>query len=92
MKDKILYRKRMFLNPDKHSNAFVNASVERFQGITEPQRDRIGGEVSIADCGRVIHLDIDGWNAKAKKNTLKKLDNLINVLSEVRDVVDAEEV
>lgn len=91
MKDKILYRKRKWINPDKSSNAFVNARVERFQGIRD-QDHHISGEIAIADCGRVIHLDIDGWNKRAKKNTLKKLDNLINVLSEVRDIVDAEEV
>ncbi len=91
MKDKVLYRKRMFLNPDKYSNAFINASVERLVGI-RGKTSYLGGDVCISDCNRMISLDIDGWNAKAKKNTLKKLDNLIDVLSEVRDVVDAEEV
>lgn len=92
MKDKILYRKRKWINPDKTSNAFVNAVVERYSSLRYEGTPHIGGDVCIADCNRVISLDLWASNKRTKNNTIKKLDNLIEVLQEVRDVIESEEV
>lgn len=93
MKEVSLYKKRMFLNPDKSSNAFVNASVDRLEDVTQGKDGKpvLDGTVTIADCDRQISLDIDGWSKKHRKNTVKKLDNLIDVLVAVRNVVEENE-
>ena len=78
-----LYTKRRWLNKlGNHTTAFVYANVERED---TGQNLYMNGSVTIADCTRQISLALG-----ADANTLKKLDTLLTVLGEVRDVIAAE--
>lgn len=92
MKEKLLYRKRVWLNPDPASGAYVKTYVDRTEWDERDPSPRVtlGGEFCIADCSRIIRLDIDGWSKAGRKRTVKKFRKLANVINEVADVIEGE--
>jgi len=73
-----------------HSAAYVLAAVSEH---TDRWRDKRGARhvstwtsasLTIADCSRVISLDLDGGSASDRANTLHKLDVLIDTLTRLR--------
>lgn len=82
MKPKYKYYKREFLNkPKYHTIAFILASIEKSDGCYR----EYDCELSIGDCSRIINLDLDLCSNEDYKNSMYKLDKLINILSEFRD-------
>lgn len=81
MNERSLYRRRFFLSPDPNSDAFVSARVSQF-------RDEINGSIKIADCGRAICLEVNGFTKKDRRQTAKKLGNLIGVLEDIKAIVE----
>ena len=76
------YYKRQFINgPGHHSTAFVYAVVEKSRAS-----DEYSGELTltIADCCRSITLSIDIDSEENRKNTLLKLDAVIETLTGFR--------
>lgn len=90
---KKLHRKRMFVNPDKESSAFVNSyvDVETYESAQGPKRTIICGYFKLADCDRVITLDIYAANRKELRQTVRKFENVRDELNETLNVLyDAE--
>ena len=82
------YYRRQFINgPGHHSTAFVYAVVERSR-----VEDEYSGELTltIADCCRSISLSIDIDCEENRKNTLLKLDAVIETLTGFREAYRQE--
>lgn len=100
MTDKILYRVRKFINQKgNHSTALL--FVEFWKHVNrgsinkktkKRRKDHIwyDAELKISDCDRIINLSIDCHNRRSVKNTLYKLDLLINTLKEFRNIFAKE--
>lgn len=84
MSERMLYRRRFFLSPDPESDAFVSARVHSLG-------DEINGSIKIADCGRNICLEVNGFSRKKRRQTIKKLENLIGVLEAVKGILEDAE-
>jgi len=81
---------RKFLNRHYYAGAYVLAAVSEH---TDRWRDKRGARhastwtsasLTIADCSRVVSLDLDGGSASDRANTLHKLDVLIDTLTRLR--------
>lgn len=71
---------RKWLN--KRGNAFIAAESSDLGD---------GGSITFADCNRRVSLEFWFHNEKSKKECKKKLDILINTLTEFRDHLFKEE-
>lgn len=85
-----LYHKRRWLNrKGHHSTAFVYANISTW--IKDVKN--FDGEITISDCSRQITLAIDTWGNTSRareaayKNSVNKLDTLIDTLTEARDAI-----
>lgn len=87
----------MLNDPGHHGLAAIIAEVEDSEAAYPP-----GGDVppswytpnyifQIADCDRHISLELDFDDAKGRKNTLKKIDRLIDTLTAFREGVKLEQ-
>ena len=82
------YRKRVFLNPISLSApSFIQAVADSSNEGTYVLGNYV---LIIADCDRRIMLEFSLGNAHQRANSLKKIDKLLKVISEFRDVVHAE--
>lgn len=88
MKDEVLYKNRRWLNTEKDMTAFIMCRVERlnFRGGEE-----VVGDIKIADCSKIVNLDIEGQNKKRRNQTIKKIDTLIEELTKVRNIIEEED-
>ena len=76
--DKIVYRKRRWLNTPAHqTTAFIRGEL-----ITDPDYG-IDGSLTISDCGRQITLDIDGSTHQRRNNSIRKLTTVRDVCDEM---------
>jgi hypothetical protein len=78
--------KRVWLNPPSmgDSGAYSHKiEVEKYK-----EHINIEATISLWDCSRKIVLDFSVWNKGDKKQRLKKIDVLIQHLSEFRDQLD----
>jgi hypothetical protein len=83
------YYRRSFLNrPGHHATAFIYATVPFTKA--EDEEDSCYPVLTIADCNRSISLSIDCGSGADAKNTLYKLDMLIETLTEFREAVRIE--
>lgn len=79
---------RRWLNlRDHHSTAFIysNMGCEEYRGVRDgvPFREmNFFGDLILSDCTRQVNLDIS-----ADANTIRKLDNLLEAIEEVRTYV-----
>lgn len=85
-----LYWKRRWLNTKgHHSTAFVYAYISTWANDSK----NFDGEITISDCSRQITLSLDTWGTtgrakeSAYKNSLNKLNTLIDTLTEARDAI-----
>ncbi|HED05893.1 MAG TPA: hypothetical protein ENI61_04320 [Ignavibacteria bacterium] len=91
---KWLYYKRTFLNRKSyHAGAFILAKIlkETYTHThkkTKKKVNEVSYEVNldIADCSRIISLDIDLYSKREAANSLRKLDILISTLVEFRKI------
>lgn len=100
MSGKKLYLTRKFLNHKGfHSIAFIFACITKSVskgGINKKTGKKWKKEIwydcelKISDCNHMIDLSIDTYNKKDAKNTLYKLDILINTLIEFRKILGKE--
>ncbi len=82
-----IYKERKFLTNDKSRSATIisNFSVETFDLSTvgkssSKQYVTAYGGIRISDCVRSIALDFDSASKKQLRDSLKKIDILINTL------------
>lgn len=97
---KTIFNVRKFLNSScYHSTAFIFARLTKsiIKGSKNKKTGKRGkdrfwydAELKIADCDRMINLSIDTYNKISTKNTVRKLDILINVLKEFRKAFSKE--
>lgn len=69
--------RRGFLSPDKHSSAHFHTE---FFGAC--------GGMKIADCGRSICLELNADTPTQRRQTIRKLNNLIRELEIAREAVE----
>lgn len=94
MKTQYLFYARKFLNKAKHeSSAHILAEITKdFSDYVDQKTKKKkkyvhrNASISIADCSRIITLCMDMESKSACKNSLKKLDTLIDVLIEFKKV------
>lgn len=77
--NKYLINTKKWLNPT--TTSFVYASIE--EGFGYPY-----GELKIADCNRIVTLDLAMSTGKERKATLKKLDLLLGTIQQLRDKIE----
>jgi len=97
MASKIIYRERKFLNQlGFHSGAFIFAEITRetFKGRTKKNKDKTYTHryctLNIADCSRIINLDLDLDTIGSANNSVRKLDILIKTLGFYREALQRE--
>jgi len=100
MAEKRLYNVRKFLNNKGfHSTAFIFACITKSiskgcinKKTGKKKKDSIWYDcvLTLSDCSRIIDLSIDTYSKKSVKNTLYKLDILINTLKEFRNIYEKE--
>ena len=81
------YRRREFLNTDEHrGDAFISVNIK---AKTEKEKKSVYGIIKITDCMNDISLEIGGgannYHETTYKNSLYKIDKLIEVLQETRE-------
>lgn len=77
---KKIYSNRRWLNSDKTQTAFIAADISA-GGFG------VSGDIKIADCSKIINLDLWCENKKEARSRLRKLDILIGELFNVREVI-----
>lgn len=97
MTEKIIYRNRKFLNKKgHHAGAYIIAKITREistyrskEGKDKPVIPSVSYDhiLTIADCRRIINLDFECNTKKNYKNSIQKLDILIDVLNKFRNVM-----
>ena len=100
MSNKMIFNVRRFLNrKNHHSTAFIYGYLsktfskgEKNKKTGKMNKDELwfDYELKISDCDRMISLCIDTHDKSSIKNTLFKLDTLINTLLEFRKVYTKE--
>ncbi len=87
-------RVRKFLNrPGYHAGAYVLAEVE---DSSNHKKDRDGRwpwvdiTLVLSDCGRVVNYDFNLETAGARRNSLHKIDLLVETLRRFRDAMHQE--
>lgn len=101
-KDTILYRVRKFLNkPGYHKGAFILAEASRctYKGRKDKKTGKaplpsIGHyfTLQIADCSRMIDLELSMGKKTEYLNSIKKLEILIQSLQKMRDIMLKEHI
>jgi len=83
-----MYRKRVFLNPITTGQpSFIFAVAESSEG----GKDACGNYVlTIADCKRMVELEFPLTSRRLRKQSLAKIDLLVDVINRFRDAVRAE--
>lgn len=93
-----LYYKRKFLNKiSYHAGAFILAKIEREiwsrpDRKTKKKNTEITHNIAldVADCSRIISLDLDLCTIRGAKNSIRKLDILIETMQGFREVFNKE--
>ena len=81
-------RKRLFLNPTSTGyTSFILAEVESSDGGAYKYGNYL---LTLADCKRVIKLEFFLGTKQARRIALKKIDLLINVLTQFREALIKE--
>jgi hypothetical protein len=86
-------RIRRFLNlPGYNAGAYVLAEVE---DSSKHKKGKHGWPyvhiaLTLADCSRVVSFDFDLSTARERRNSLQKIDVLVEVLTKFRDALHAE--
>lgn len=87
-------RVRRFLNrPGHHGGAYVIAVVPDSSSCTDQGCDHrwcSDPELAISDCDRVIRLEFSRHDASARRNSLHKLDVLLDALTRFRAALESE--
>jgi len=88
MKGIFVYRKRAFLNPTStDKTSYIHAIVES----SGDGNYRFGTNMlTIADCKRVVRLEFFIGNARNRRQSLKKINLLIDILMRFRDALMRE--
>jgi hypothetical protein len=88
MKNIYSYRKRAFLNSvSTNTTSYLFAFVEDSRG----GENKWGGNLIIlADCHRAIELEFCLGNARQRRLSMKKINQLIDTLTEFRDALNTE--
>ncbi len=90
IKNKNLYRKRAFLNPESDGGlAAISASVE----VNELEDSiEVAAGLSFSDCSTQIHLDFDTWGssktAKFLRERRKKVEHVRTIVNDFLDAVE----
>lgn len=75
-------RRRFFLN--KHGFNSVAAIYAKVG------KKGVDNELIISDCGHTVVLDVNGYDAQTRENTLFKIDTLVAVLTEFQVALSKE--
>jgi transposase len=88
----VIFERKEFLNlPGHNGMANIVAQIvgNNYKSDGEEYRSAYC-KLDFADCSRVISMDIDLDDEYNRENALFKIDTLIDVLTEYRDVVEKE--
>ncbi len=87
-------RIRRFLNrPGHHAGAYVHAVVGDSSTCVEPDCTHdwcVDVDLTIADCSRIVSLDFEIGTAAERRNSLHKVDTLIDALGQFREALVVE--
>ena len=84
-KDKFLYKKRTFLNPESDGGlAAIDAKVNLYQDGKGTLC--VDASIGFTDCSNQIYLDFDVWSSSRTKQTLKERRKKLN---HIRTIVNA---
>jgi hypothetical protein len=90
-KEKILYKKRAFLNDDVSMSGFIIAVLEEFtHGRGAKASVSAWPEISIGDCSNKISLDFGFHNYQNMKKAAKKLKVFREAINGFADAFEAE--
>lgn len=91
-KEDIIFERKEFLNmPGHHGMANIVTHITTESRWRDDELDRsINVKLDIADCSRVITMDVDGYDEYERENTLHKLDVLIDVLTDFKKALKKE--
>lgn len=84
-------RIRRFLNVlGYHAGAYVIATVEDSSRGRKPEWRHVDIDLTLADCGRVVSFDFDLDTKGARRNSLRKVDIMVEVLTLFREALQEE--
>lgn len=82
MKEKIIYEDKAILNlPGNHGTASTSIYLHTNE-IFHDGLPSIDGQLSISDCARVIHLDLNAYDKDTYTNSIYKLSTLLKIIGE----------
>jgi hypothetical protein len=93
MPKKKKFRVRKFLNTDPEMSAFIIANVEGFSHNTDKKGKKYlncGPTLNIADCYRKISLDLYFSDEIEYKQSINKLNTLIDTITGMRNFLEEE--
>lgn len=81
-------RRRRFLNPiSSQANSYIAVLAESSYGGEERTGTYI---ITLADCRRIIELDFSLYSAQARRDSLRKIDLLLDTLTAFRKALYQE--
>ena len=84
------FYRRTFLNRrGHHAGAYALADITTEPGFTpDEQAKRVSARLTIADCGRVVTLDLDADTPAEARNALHKVRLLRDILDQSVDALE----
>jgi len=91
-KEDVIFERKEFLNmPGHHGMANIVTHITTESRWRDDELDRsINIKLDIADCSRVISMDVDGYDEYERENSLHKVDVLIDVLTDFKKALKKE--
>ncbi len=85
-------RIRRFLNPfGYHAGAYVLAAVEDSSSYSSDEYGPfVDIDLTLADCDRVVRFHFDLHTKRARRNSLRKIDLMIDALEQFRKALREE--
>ncbi len=91
-KEDVIFERKEFLNlPGHNGMANIVAQITKNQWNSDDELYRnLELKLDFADCDRKVSMDLGYHNDYDRENTLHKVDTMIDVLSEFREVLEKE--
>lgn len=81
---KIFHRKDFLNGPHQHSDASIFSYIHVKNSSYGP---RYEADLKIRDCNRIINLEVEIYDDRSYKNSIRKLTTLIDHLYELREAL-----
>ena len=91
-KEDVIFERKEFLNTAGYQGQanIVTYIIKSDWGNKDKYDRDVDIKLDIADCSRVISMDIDDYDSDARENSLHKVDTLIEVLTDLRKALKKE--